>query len=130
MIKMPALDLKAEMMSILGTFSHQVDEALDEAMRTTAEEAAEKLKQVSPKGKGKGKGKYAKGWGFTADKGRQVYTVHNKNHYQLTHLLEKGHDVVVNGVKVGHAKAYPHIADVEAWVQEEAPKRFEEALEQ
>ena len=31
----------------------------------------------------------------------------------LTHLLEHGHDIIKNGVKVGRTKAQPHIKPVE-----------------
>ena len=40
--------------------------------------------------------------------------IHNKTDYQLTHLLEHGHDIIVsrNGkkMKVGHVNGKAHIA--------------------
>ena len=115
--------LTRQINQVLSTFSKNVDETYDKVLKDVADEASEKLQSVSPIMNGT----YAKGW--VADKDKHgSYVVHNKDAYQLTHLLENGHDVVVNGKKVGHANAQPHIADVEAWVQEEAVKRLEDAL--
>lgn len=44
--------------------------------------------------------------------------------YQLTHLLENGHDIIINGEVRGHAAAHEHIAPVEAWAQDEFPEEF------
>ena len=48
-------------------------------------------------------------------------TVYNEQ-YQLTHLLENGHDIIINGEVRGHAAAHVHIAPVEAWAQDEFPE--------
>ena len=64
-------------------------------------------------------GKYTKDW--THDQrssrtsvitGLNGYSVYNKKHYQLTHLLEKGHQLRKGGRKVGNVKAFEHIAPV------------------
>lgn len=44
--------------------------------------------------------------------GLNGYSVYNKKHYQLTHLLEKGHQLRKGGRKVGNVKAFEHIAPV------------------
>lgn len=99
-----------------------VQEGVDEALAQTADEAVDMLRQTSPVRTGK----YAEGWEVT--KNGAEYVVHNAKHYQLTHLLENGHDVVVNGQKVGRAKPHKHIKQVEQFVQEEAARKIEEAL--
>lgn len=98
------------------------NEIMEEVLKETAQEASEKLKQTSPENSGA----YAKGW--TVSKQGGSYIVHNKDHYQLTHLLENGHDVVVNGKKVGHVEPKKHIKQVEEWVQEVVVSRLEEEL--
>lgn len=109
---------------ILGMYTNDVNTTLQAVINTTARDAANKLKSTSPKRSGD----YAKNWSVKKENGYAV--VYNKAPtYRLTHLLENGHDVVDrNGEKVGHAPAHPHIKPVEEWVQDELPKRLEEAL--
>ncbi len=82
-------------------FSEAINEMLEEC--TAENEAALKanitdackdgrsyLKSNSPKDKGA----YAKDWAYKVDEnvpGSYTGHVYNKGHYQLTHLLEKGH---------------------------------------
>ena len=54
-------------------------------------------------------GDYAKGW--TSSKVRGSWVIHNKDRYQLTHLLENGHPSRLTGVPV---PAQEHIAPVES----------------
>lgn len=120
-------NLKTEMNAILQNFGAEVDEVFMEVEQGVAKEGAEKLRQTSPKRRG-GRGKYARGW--TYKKTKNGFVIHNKTDYQLTHLLENGHDIVRAGKKVGHSPAIPHIGPVEEWVNEEAVKRLEEAFGQ
>lgn len=106
---------------ILAKYTDDVDKALDDAIKSTADEAVVKLKETSPKNRGK----YRRGWKVKKVKGE--YTVYNTQ-YQLTHLLENGHDVVAWGRKVTRAKAQPHIKPVADWAQEEVVKRVEDGL--
>lgn len=99
-----------------------VNEDVNEALEETAEEAAEMLEQTSPKRTGD----YAKGWTYKKQNG--TYVVHNATDYQLTHLLENGHDVVVNGVKVGYSPPVKHIKQVEDFVKDEVVKKVEAKL--
>lgn len=64
---------------------------------------------------------YAKGWVVDMirpnrknknSKGKNsvaAAVIHNKNHYQLTHLLEKGHLIVNKVGGIGFAAPFPHI---------------------
>ena len=108
-----------EVQKILSTFEHSVETSVDEAADIVATEAVKKLKAASPKGY---RGKYKKGW--KKDKKNGGTLVHNTE-YQLTHLLENGHDIVINGEVRGHAAPVPHIAPVEEYVQDEFPKEIE-----
>ena len=54
--------------------------------------------------------------------------IYNKTDYQLTHLLENGHDVIVNGKKVGHYDGQVHIAPVEKQVIEKMTEEVEKGI--
>lgn len=82
--------------------------ATKDAGKIAANSVAKELKATSPK---RPSAKYAKSW-KVKNEGND-YIVYNEKHYRLTHLLENGHDVIVNGKKVGRAKAYPHIKPAE-----------------
>jgi hypothetical protein len=125
-IKIGQLDM--ELQSIFSAFEHHVHTAVDTAAEKTAEEAVKKLKKTSPKNKRAKRGKkYKNGWKYK--KTSEGMTVYNEQ-YQLTHLLEHGHDVVINGVvKKKRAEAQPHIAPVEAWAQDKFPEEFKRQVE-
>lgn len=124
------MDLTKEINKILSDYAKGVDKSILEAEEEVAAEAVKKLKSNSPKkAKGKKAGHYAKSWEVDK-KSKQNYAqtiIHNKD-YQLTHLLENGHDIVRNGKVVGHAKAQPHIKPVEEWVKKEMVERIEGKL--
>ena len=125
-----AIDLSKEINSILNQYAKGVDKAMLDVEEEVANEAVKKLKSTSPKKKkGKKAGSYAKGWKIDK-KSKQQYAqtiIHNKE-YQLTHLLENGHNIVRNGKVVGVAKPQPHIKPVEEWVNKEMVKRLEGKL--
>lgn len=54
--------------------------------------------------------------------------IYNKNKPRLGHLLEYGHDIVRNGIVIGHAKAYPHIKTNEEKFNEIYVQRIVEAI--
>lgn len=119
-----AADLTAAVMAELESYSKEIAEQVDIDVTEVSEIAAERLKETSPKNKGD----YAKGWGVTvtgSKPGNKRVIVHNKKHYRLTHLLEKGH---ANRGGKGRTQAQPHIAPVEDWVVSELPKRIVEDI--
>ncbi len=115
-------DLTNEIMRTLRRYTEEVIEKVDEAAEQTASEAVEKLKQTSPR-RAKNGGKYASSW--TKKKQGEKWVVHNKKHYRLTHLLEKGH-AKVNG---GRVAAKVHIAPVEQVAIDDFIERVERAVE-
>lgn len=96
-------DLAAEINRQLRLYALQVRNDTAEIAEKIATQGEEELKQTSPKRNGN----YAEGW--TVTKRGKVFVVHNKEHYRLTHLLEKGH-AKVNG---GRTRKFPHIKKVE-----------------
>lgn len=99
---------------------------MQNAVDKASKEAVKKLKSSSPKASGA----YAKSWVSKktkmANKWAYEKTVYNKEHYRLTHLLEKGHRVV--GSKNGRVwvDARPHIETVEKEAIETLVKEIKE----
>lgn len=115
-------DATSELSGILEEYGEKVKRISSEQVKEVAKEGAKKLKETSPKKTGD----YAKGWTFK--KTNEGYVLYNKNAPGLTHLLENGH--VVRNAKgtFGRAPAYPHIAPVREWAEEELVKRLESKL--
>lgn len=118
-----------QMQRILDEYDREVRDVADEVMNEVSKEAANKLKATSPKRPGHGE--YARSWTVKVEHGAHginTYTVHNKKHYRLTHLLEKGH-VIRNGVGTyGRAPAHVHIKPVEEWANDEVVAEIERRL--
>lgn len=73
-------------------------------------------------------GDYNRGWRVRTDKFKDGghCVIHNATDYQLTHLLEHGHDIVGrDGTKKGRARAFVHIKPVE----EKCIKEYERLIE-
>ena len=90
-----ASGISDELVDILNKFVEQEEEIIQEVFKETADDTKEMVAAKSPNRNGA----YASGWQVKAEKagklGQDVhYSVCNPAHYQLTHLLEKGHAVV------------------------------------
>lgn len=96
-------DMAAEINRQLALYANQTNETVQKTAEQVANEGAEKLKVESPKNTGD----YAESWTYKKVKGK--FVVHNKDHYRLTHLLEKSH-ALRDG---GRSQARPHIKPVE-----------------
>ena len=116
--------------SYMEDFGRDVTEAIGEAMDEVGKEAVNRLKSTSPKKKKNG-GRYAKGWKYQREKKSRLLIearVYNATDGQLTHLLEKGHPIIRNGVVVGRVKPQKHIEPVDQWVEQNFARIFAQKL--
>ena len=91
----------------------ELKQAVNEGLKETAAAAEKALKQGGPYTERTGK--YTKDWTHgvrgsraPAITGLNGYSVYNKKNYQLTHLLEKGHQARHGG----RVRAFEHIGPV------------------
>ena len=113
-------DLAGEIVLAVRTYTEEVGEAIEEAVKETAQALAADLRETSPKDTGE----YAKGW--TARKeGPGRYVVYNKKKPQLTHLLEHGHAKRGGGRVEGR----PHIKPAEERHAPQLERKIAQILE-
>ena len=115
--------LAAEIAQGLADYSQEVVEKVNISSEKVGKAAVKRLKETSPKDKGK----YAKSWRVKTDPqvGQpNTLTIHNKDHYYLTHLLEHGH-AKANG---GRVAGIPHIRPAEEQVIKDFVAEVEEAI--
>lgn len=110
--------------SILNASEIAVMKSAQGAANVVSNATVKELKAVSPKGKS---GKYARGWTRKAQDGG--FVVYNDKAPGLAHLLNNGHDVVVNGRVVGHAKGDNHITNVEKEMVEKMVEETQKELQ-
>ena len=110
---MADFDFSAALTATLRTYANGVAEAVDEAAEKCAKGLAKELRGTAPK-----RTAHTQKTGLPSRRARnargaKAYTVYNKAHYQLTHLLQNGHK------GPAPAPAYPHIdRPAEKWQQE------------
>lgn len=111
-----------EIQKIAEGYVEEVNKAVAEVLPKVGKDAVKELKQTSPKKTGR----YAKGWTSKVEKERlsTSVSIYNKDRYQLTHLLEKGH-AKVNG---GRVPAHPHIKPAEDHAADNAVKQIKEKV--
>lgn len=111
-----------EIQKIAEGYVEEVNKAVAEVLPKVGKDAVKELKQTSPKKTGR----YAKGWTSKVEKERlsTSISIYNKDRYQLTHLLEKGH-AKVNG---GRVPAHPHIKPAEDHAADNAVKQIKEKV--
>ncbi len=106
----------------LKLFGKDVVVGINKAARVVAKNAVNQLKSNSPIRTGK----YSLSWSSRKESGalgEDAYTVYNKEHYRLTHLLENGH---INRRTGSRVSAIPHIATAEEAAINEFLKELEE----
>jgi len=110
----------------LETYSADIQKEINENLKEVADQTAETLKKGGSYQERTGK--YTPDWSVTARKTATLqgeeYSVHNRKHYQLTHLLEKGH-VTRNGKRT---RAFEHILPAEQAAEELAVEAVEKAV--
>ena len=131
--KVRPVDLRNEIDNILNKYGDEVYSVMEECIEDVSEEAKEKLRAANHFRKESRN--YAPSWISEKLQGKRLtvkYAVHNEKHYRLTHLLEKGH-VVRNGTGRNKGKqmtdAFPHIAPVNDWANQELVAKIERKLE-
>ena len=106
-------NLSAEVAKILEGYSQDVREAVDQVVEDTGKQSRKDIQAASPKKTGS----YRKGWRVKKEGGAlgqvSTATVYNATDYQLTHLLEHGHQKAGGG----RVEGIPHIAPVEEKLQ-------------
>lgn len=124
------MDLTKQINKILSDYVEEVDREVLQVEEKVAKEAIKKLKANSPRNpKNGGHKHYADDWKVDNESRKRFarFIIKNKQ-YQLTHLLENGHDIVSHGRKAGHAKGQPHIKPVEEWANKEVERRIRREL--
>jgi len=102
-------EIEKQLTDILNEYVKEVDEISNDTMEKTAKETVKDLRNTSPKRTGD----YARDWAVKTERGAggsKVFTVHNRKHYQLTHLLEKSHVIRNKKGEYGRSTPQPHIA--------------------
>lgn len=121
-------DLSKAIQKTLAEYEGVTIDSMKSAVDKASKEAVRELKGSSPRRSGA----YAKSWTSKKTKLTKKWayekTVYNKEHYRLTHLLEKGHKVV--GAKNGRTwvDARPHIEKVEQKAVETLLNEMKETL--
>lgn len=118
--------LASEIEKTLDEFKDVTEEAVSVAIVQTANKAVAELQSTIPAGAEKygSWSKYLADWERTPlskAHGKKGFSsiIHNRKHYQLAHLLEKGHAIKSGGRTVGNARAFEHIAPVAERVEGE-----------
>lgn len=116
-------ELTNAIMSALEDYDDEVKGETKEAVQRAAASCRDQIKANAPKKSGK----YRAGWTVTKNYENSTelrVTVHNKNRYQLAHLLEFGH-VKANG---GRVAAIPHIAPAAEAAEEQLVDKIQLAI--
>lgn len=120
-----------QMEKILEEYSQKVQDVTERSMDETAKEAVSQLKATSPVGHtGKHPGRYARGWRFRKED-KMGGVIYNATDYQLTHLLENGHEVKPPPTRPGkksRVAGTKHIKPVEEWCKTTFPIRISRGL--
>lgn len=115
--------VSAQLDKILEQYGRKADEAVEKSAKRAGRDTAKDLKNTSPKKTGA----YASSWTtkVTRSSGRLIgVTVYNKEHYQLTHLLENGHVIVNKKGEYGRTRPIKHIEPAE----QEGIQNFEQLV--
>ena len=119
----PIDQLASEVMKGLEEYAELTTEVVKKEVQETGKVVKQQIESTAPRKSGR----YAKSWAVkkTAETSNSLeVTVHSRNRYMLTHLLENGHAKRGGG----RVRAIPHIAPAEELGIRELEDRIERAL--
>ena len=120
----PVDQLASEVMKGLEEYAELATDVMKKEVQETGKVVKQQIEQSAPRKSGR----YAKSWAVkkTAETSSTLeVTVHSRNRYMLTHLLENGHAKRGGG----RVRAIPHIAPAEEMGIKELEERIEMALQ-
>ena len=120
----PVDQLASEVMKGLEEYAELATDVMKKEVQETGKVVKQQIEQTAPRKSGR----YAKSWAVkkTAETSNTLeVTVHSRNRYMLTHLLENGHAKRGGG----RVRAIPHIAPAEEMGIKELEERIERALQ-
>lgn len=120
----PVDQLASEVMKGLEEYAELATDVMKKEVQETGKVVKQQIEQSAPRKSGR----YAKSWAVkkTAETSSTLeVTVHSRNRYMLTHLLENGHAKRGGG----RVRAIPHIAPAEEMGIKELEERIERALQ-
>ena len=119
----PVDQLASEVMKGLEEYSELAADVLKKEVQEAGKTAKKQIEQTAPRKTGR----YAKSWAVkkvSETSNSLEVTVHSRNRYMLTHLLENGHAKRGGG----RVRAIPHIAPAEEVAAESLERNIENAL--
>lgn len=119
----PVEQLAAEVMSGLEEYAELAADVLKKEIQEAGKTAKQQIEQTAPRRTGR----YAKSWAVkkvSETSNSLEVTVHSKNRYMLTHLLENGHAKRGGG----RVRAIPHIAPAEEAAVQSLEQNIEREL--
>ena len=120
----PVDQLASEVMSGLEEYAELAADVLKKEIQEAGKTAKKQIEQTAPRRTGR----YAKSWAVkkvSETSNSLEVTVHSKNRYMLTHLLENGHAKRGGG----RVRAIPHIKPAEEHGIEQLESDLAKALE-
>lgn len=126
-----AEDFRELMNALFDEYGAEVISAAETAARKTSDQARQNLRSTAVGDFKNRSGRYRKGWRASVEVSALSVsvTVYNKTDWQLTHLLEYGHQLIRGGRSIGEVRAYPHLEKENEWAAEEFQKRLKEEIE-
>lgn len=126
-----------EVVGLMKTYTTDVEEAINDEVKKIGDETANELKQVTyPSGVGGTANQserrtweeYARTWTNAYDEKHNYTssTIHNKKHWQLTHLLEYGHATRDGKTRT---REFPHIKPIADKTTKELLQRTKKIIE-
>ena len=112
-----------QMKEILDDYEEDVHDLADKENKRAAKDAAAELRNTSAKKTGE----YAQGW-KSKKLGDMDFVTYNATMPGLTHLLEKGHQIVNKKGEYGRTRGDHKIADAEEKAVNELIQRIEKSL--